>query len=291
MNKILILDEDTTSTELISNILTRNYKNSQIFISQTTEDSLIKVKNNDFDLAILDIHLSDGTGLDVSKYIKAKTPSCAIVFLSGTRKFDVQTIVEIINEEPTAFLSKPINQISLLKVVSKIYLKQQLINENKNLQKKLQEMAYHDILTGLYNRSFFQEELRRIDIHRNYPIGIIMIDIDKLKVVNDNFGHRAGDLLLKKASSLFKKYVRGDDLVARIGGDEFVIILKKTDRKRGEQLVEKLKIEFNKFKIKNTNCSFSAGIYMLVSKKEPLRTMIKYADDDLYNHKHIKRGV
>ena len=92
------------------------------------------------------------------------------------------------------------------------------IAERKRTEDRLAYLSFHDHLTGLYNRRFFEEELNRIDTESNLPISIIMCDINGLKLVNDSFGHNSGDALLKKAADIIKKACRGGDIIARIGG-------------------------------------------------------------------------
>src|SRR5664280_1549772 len=97
------------------------------------------------------------------------------------------------------------------------------ITDRKNAEAELVYISYHDQLTGLYNRRFFEEELRRLDTKRNFPLSIIMGDINGLKFINDSFGHAIGDEYLKKATEIIKKACRADEIIARLGGDEFVI--------------------------------------------------------------------
>ena len=101
------------------------------------------------------------------------------------------------------------------------------ITERKKVEENLIYLNYHDHLTGLYNRRFFEEVLKMLDKEEYLPISIIMCDINGLKLVNDSFGHYSGDALLKKAAETIKKACRKDDIIARIGGDEFVVILPK----------------------------------------------------------------
>ena len=89
--------------------------------------------------------------------------------------------------------------------------------ENQNIF-----LSYHDELTGLYNRRFFEEKLREIDTEDNYPISIIISDVNGLKFTNDIFGHTAGDRLIKNFAEILQKFCRQEDIVARIGGDEFI---------------------------------------------------------------------
>ncbi len=83
-------------------------------------------------------------------------------------------------------------------------------------------------MTGLYNRRFYEEKIKRLDTTRNLPISIIMGDVNNLKVINDRFGHEKGDELLVKAAEAIHNVCRTDDIAARWGGDEFVILLPKT---------------------------------------------------------------
>src|SRR5665647_2219082 len=103
------------------------------------------------------------------------------------------------------------------------------ITDYKKAEEQILYISYHDQLTGLYNRRFYEEELKRLDTKRNLPLTIVMGDVNGLKLLNDSFGHAMGDELLRKAAEVIKNGCRADDIIARLGGDEFVIILPKTD--------------------------------------------------------------
>ncbi len=114
-------------------------------------------------------------------------------------------------------------------------------SEKKQKQEEIEFLSYHDQLTGLYNRRFYEEELIRLDIEKSLPMAIVMGDVNGLKLVNDSFGHVMGDQLLKKVAEVLKKSCRSCDIIARLGGDEFVIILPNTDDSGAEKIIKRIK--------------------------------------------------
>ena len=101
-------------------------------------------------------------------------------------------------------------------------------------------ISYHDYLTGAYNRRFFEEEFERLNTKANFPITVVMGDVNGLKMINDTFGHLEGDKLLKDAVKRIGEGLRSVDVLARIGGDEFGIILPKTDESEARDIVNRI---------------------------------------------------
>ena len=162
-------------------------------------------------------------------------------------------------------------------------------NRIKNTVKEIKELSHTDQLTGLYNRRFFEEELKRLDTLRNLPLSLIMVDVNGLKLTNDAFGHEAGDQLLQKVAQVLKEECRADDIIARIGGDEFVILLPKTDHLQVATLGERLIGATGKKEIKNLPVSASFGWDTKNSQKEDIETVFKRAEDYMYSKKAYKK--
>lgn len=114
------------------------------------------------------------------------------------------------------------------------------IDQEKRDRKEIEYLSNHDELTGLYNRRYFDEEIKRLYNSRQYPISIIVGDLNNLKGINDNHGHALGDKYLKLTAEAIKNSVRAEDLAARVGGDEFAVILPEADSDAAEALVERI---------------------------------------------------
>ncbi|HZK60536.1 MAG TPA: PAS domain S-box protein [Anaerovoracaceae bacterium] len=159
------------------------------------------------------------------------------------------------------------------------------IEERKKAEKQILYISYHDQLTGLYNRRFYEEELKRLDTKRNLPLTIVMGDVDGLKLINDSFGHAMGDELLRKAAEVIKNGCRADDIIARLGGDEFVIILPETDAFETEQIIKRINDLALKEKEGNIDISIAFGYATKSNEEENIQEIFKYAEDLMYQHK------
>jgi len=159
------------------------------------------------------------------------------------------------------------------------------IEERKKIEKEILYLSYRDQLTGLYNRRFYEEELKRLDTERNLPLTIAMGDVNGLKLINDSFGHVMGDKLLKKVAEAIKKECRADDIIARLGGDEFVIILPKTNAIEAERVVKRIKNILSKEKVGAIDISISFGYGTKNNGKENIQEIFKNTEDHMYRHK------
>lgn len=166
------------------------------------------------------------------------------------------------------------------------------VTDRKNAEERLLYYSNHDPLTGLYNRAYIDVELSHAACGRRFPIGIIVGDLDNLKAVNDTMGHAAGDWLIKSAGEIIKKACRDEDVVARAGGDEYVVILYEIEAAAFSAVVEKIRAGAKRFNQKQTGptVEISLGAALALSGKE-LKEALKRADDAMYSDKRLRKNI
>lgn len=172
------------------------------------------------------------------------------------------------------------------------------ITKQKNLEKELKILATTDELTGVWNRRHFihqgNHEFERA-IRYNTPFSLILVDIDRFKKINDSYGHLAGDMVLKKISNIVLKNLRETDICARIGGDEFGIILPSTNIQGATVLAERLRVNISKKVFKYETYKFTTTISIGVTEYKKVLSsfedMFKVADIALYEAKEKGRNI
>lgn len=159
------------------------------------------------------------------------------------------------------------------------------ITEKKKKQESIEYLSFHDQLTGLYNRRFFEEEVKRLDTDRNYPLSFIIADVNGLKLANDAFGHLVGDKLIQKLGEMLKEHTRASDIIARIGGDEFVILLPRTTSKESEIIIERIRKASSLEKVKAIKLSVAFGYETKYNSNYPISEVFKRAESNMYDRK------
>ena len=166
------------------------------------------------------------------------------------------------------------------------------ITERKMAEQQLSYISLHDMMTGLYNRAFFEEEMRRIEKSRLRPVSILIGDMDNLKKINDLHGHQAGDVALQSIANILRKCFRPDDLIARIGGDEFSVLLPNVNPEQLEQVKNRVldQVEFyNQSNSENIQLSLSIGSGT-AHAGDLLADVFKLADKRMYQVKKNKNS-
>jgi diguanylate cyclase (GGDEF)-like protein/PAS domain S-box-containing protein len=162
--------------------------------------------------------------------------------------------------------------------------------DKRKKQKEIEYLSYHDQLTGLYNRRFFDEELKRLDVPRNLPLTLVMIDVNGLKLINDAFGHPIGDMLLKAVGDVLSDGLRADDIIARIGGDEFAVLMPGTDFEQTGSIMERITEIMAREKVENIPLSLSFGWETKTSEDENIGKVFDAAEDRMYSNKISEKG-
>jgi diguanylate cyclase (GGDEF)-like protein/PAS domain S-box-containing protein len=161
------------------------------------------------------------------------------------------------------------------------------ITYRKKIEEKLRFLSYHDGLTKLYNRAYFEKILNNWNIRKYKNLGIVICDIDDLKFINDTFGHKYGDNLIKTTSEILCNILRKDDIIARIGGDEFAAILPDIDKDKLGDICERIKKEVQHYNERNPDIYLSLSVGSAISPQIRFTTkeLLQIADNNMYKDK------
>ncbi len=305
--KILIIDDNLDNLAFIKEVLKQ--VNTQIFTAESGKAALELSLHNDFAVILLDVQMSNMAGYETATLIKAeeKGESTPIIFITEISTSELQTFN---SSDPGIidYLFKPLNpQVLEAKVKAFISMKDNNKRNNLLLLQKLEQsktkleeknsqlefLARHDSLTMLPNRLTFEADLKKvISSSRRYirKFAILFIDLDNFKWINDNYGHDHGDIVLQQIASIINDSIREEDYSARIGGDEFAIILTDLNRYgNGALVADKIieKVAANPLIVynKQVNLTVSIGIACYPVCSKTAVTLVKQADIAMYRAK------
>lgn len=159
------------------------------------------------------------------------------------------------------------------------------MTEESKKQKEIDFLVYHDSLTGLYNRRFFDNKLKELDKAENLPLSVMSCDVNGLKLTNDAFGHSVGDKLIKRMAKTISRACRAQDIVARSGGDEFIVLMPHADEKQAIAMCKTIKQRVSKVKIDAVDFSLAVGYETKTQSDVDIAMTIKKAEDYMYRNK------
>lgn len=164
------------------------------------------------------------------------------------------------------------------------------VEEQFKALERIKELSFNDQLTGLFNRRYYETELIRLNHTRMMPISIILGDVNGLKLVNDAFGHQTGDQLLIKSAEILSSNNRGTDIIARIGGDEFAILLPNTNKEDCTKIMNRLQMSCGSIQVEDIHFSISFGSATMTAIHEDLEEVVSSAEEAMYRSKLLEES-
>lgn len=164
------------------------------------------------------------------------------------------------------------------------------VTEKKEAEEKLRTLSFTDILTGLYNRTYFEEKAKELLREEYLPVGVIMGDANGLKLVNDTLGHSQGDELLKLIANLLREVCSEEQLIFRTGGDEFVILIPNTTEYECESIIRNIFKQCKNYKHDLIDISISLGSSITNNLNKSIYDALKEADDKVYRQKLLQKN-
>jgi len=163
------------------------------------------------------------------------------------------------------------------------------VTDIKQREERLRFTSTHDRLTGLFNRNYLEEEIQKLQQSELWPISIIVVDMDDLKLINDKYGHIHGDKALQRAAAILKNLFRPWDIVARYGGDEFVVLLPEIDANQGKDILRRVKQAINSFNQTHPDKMVNVSVGLATGEKgTSLKKVFQQADEQMYLDKQSK---
>jgi diguanylate cyclase (GGDEF)-like protein/PAS domain S-box-containing protein len=168
------------------------------------------------------------------------------------------------------------------------------VTERKERDSRIEYLNFNDSITKVHNRAFFEEELKRLDAEEYLPLSYIISDTNGLKMVNDTLGHAAGDIVLIGTAKVLQRNTRKNDILARVGGDEFALLLPKTDSSEAQAIMERIQMECQETVVdvsqQEIKLSISMGHATKTKSSEPISQVLKTAEDFMYRRKLLERN-
>ena len=275
---VLVVENNHDDFELISRQLSDVYGTQyRLLHCASLYEAQSYLVSGSLDAILLDLSLPDSIGLNTVSHMRNLTSRLPIIALINMENEAMGE--QAIQQGAQEFLSKGEISGNILSRVIKYAIKR------KQMDEKLEKLSTTDPITGLFNRRYFFERGWNEYVnsrHQMQPMAIVMVDIDHFKKVNEFYGHVCGDKVLLSVADLFKKMVRGLDLIARFGAEEFIILLPKTNPKEVDFLAERIRLEVADTPIEHNGKSFhvtvSLGIAMIGNTEENFENMINQAD-------------
>jgi two-component system cell cycle response regulator len=268
-------------------------------VETNPSEALFHAAEGNYDLLIVSLSLENFDGLRLCSQARSLERTRALPILAISDADNNSRLLRGLEIGVNDYLLQPVDKNELMaRTRTQIRKRRYTDHLRDNVQNSI-EMAVTDVLTGLHNRRYMETHLATLAeqaASRGKPLALMMLDIDYFKAINDNYGHDAGDDVLREFAVRIRKSIRGIDLACRYGGEEFVIVMPETDLHVAGMVAERLRrsIAGEPFTVskgvKRIEVTISIGLSTLELKGEAVADVLKRADTALYRAKHDGRN-
>ena len=294
--RVLIIDDRSNSAERMMSSLSQVHT---VDVEVNPQVALMRMAEDNYDMAIVSLGLANFDALRLCSQMRSleRTRNTPILVLADLD--DDKRVLRALDLGVNDYLARPVDRNELVaRVRTQIKRKRYADRLRQNVQSSM-EMAIFDPLTKLHNRRYLTSQLASMindGLTRGAPISFLILDVDFFKKVNDTYGHDAGDEVLMETAARLRRSVRGIDVLARFGGEEFVIVMPETDRFAASRVAERLRlsIESQPFTIhkggRQISITASFGLATMEGRVESADALAKRADEALYEAKRTGRN-
>jgi len=283
---ILIIEDDESTRKILTLVLAK--KGYATETARTGKEALEKAKKQSFNVTLLDIKLPDMEGMELVAPLKELHPDLAVIVI--TAYASLETALQALKEGAADYITKPLDMKEVLAAIGEVLEKQRLVVE-------LHKLSRSDDLTGLLNRRGFirmAQHLLRLANRTKTQVLLLFADFDHLKQINDTLSHRDGDRALIELANVLKQTFRESDIIARIGGDELVVLAVEAGEGSGKALLARLWKELDAHNAKGQQ-PFKLSISVGVAHYDPERPcsideLLHRADTLMYEQKRAKQA-
>jgi len=311
MIQVLVADDDEALRSLVGQVLKAD--GYTVNVAHDGDDAWRQFQEHLPELVFADIRMPGRSGLDLLADIKSVNPLTHVIIM--TSHASLETALGALKHGAYDYLIKPFEDLEFISCAARralgslrlMHERDQLVSQLKEHNEELEklnrlfrELAVKDGLTGLYNHRYAQEalqqEVARCKLHGR-PMSVLFADVDYFKLYNDVHGHQRGDVLLKELATCLRAAARGSEIIARWGGEEFVVIAPETDTAAATGLANRMRGAVGELKVPgretqpNGIVSISIGVSTLGKHAESASGLITQADEALYRAKGAGRNM
>jgi two-component system cell cycle response regulator len=293
--RVLVVDDEAGAAERFGTMLAPNHA---VDIEPSPQQALFRAAEGNYDLVMVSLRLKEMDGLRLCSHLRSLERTRLLPIVIVVDPEDHARLLRGIDLGVHDYLVRPVDRQELLARVRTQVRRKRFSDRFRERMQLTIEMAVTDDLTGLHNRRYLERQLATMvqqAVTHQKPLSVFVLDIDHFKAINDDYGHAAGDDVLREFARRVRNTVRGTDLTCRLGGEEFVVAMSDTDAALALSVGERLrqKIAEDRFRVsegQGMKVTVSIGIASLASANDTPADLLKRADEALFDAKRAGRN-